>query len=57
MKKVLNYPIKIINGKQFYIAEGAKSNHFLTDSEFKTRNENFDMVKKKFNQMIEEVCK
>lgn len=53
----MNYPIKIMNGKQFYIAEGAKSNHFLTDSEFKTRNENFDMVKKKFNQMIEEVCK
>ncbi len=57
VERALSYPIKIINGKQFYIAHGAKSNHFMTDAEFKTRNENIDIVKKQINQMLEEACK
>lgn len=57
VEKRLNYPIKIINGKQFYIARGAKSNHFMTDAEFKTRKENKEIVIKKLKQFLEEVCK
>jgi hypothetical protein len=53
----LNYPIKVINGRKFYIAHGAKPNHFITDAEFKTRNENTETVEKKLKQFFEEVCK
>lgn len=53
----LNYPIVIISGKQFYVATGAKANHFLGDAEFESRNENVDIVKKKLDVMLMEVCK
>lgn len=53
----LNYPITTINGSQFYVAVGAKANHFLEDSEFKTRKENIEIVNKSIKSMFEEVCK
>lgn len=53
----LNYPIVMIGNKQFYVAHGTKANHFMADSEFKTRNENAEIVKKKIEAMLKEVCK
>lgn len=53
----LSYPIVAISGRQFYVAVGSKANHFLGDAEFKTRNENKEIVKKKLKQFFEEVCK
>lgn len=53
----LPYPIITIKGEQFYVAHGVKSNHFLTDAEFKSRNENKDIVNEKINEMLKEVCK
>lgn len=57
VKRPLSYPIKIINGKEFYVATGSKANHFLTDAEFTSRNENAEMVQKKIKEMFKEVCK
>ena len=53
----LNYPILTIGKSQFYVARGAKANHFLTDAEFKTRNENKTIINKKIKEMLNEVCK
>ena len=53
----LNYPIVTFGENQFYLAHGAKSNHFLSDAEFKTRQENVETVKKAIEEMFEEVCK
>ena len=36
---------------------GAKANHFLGDAEFKSRNENAEIAKKKLDEMLKEVCK
>lgn len=36
---------------------GAKANHFLGDAEFKSRNENAEIAKKKLDEMLREVCK
>lgn len=36
---------------------GAKANHFLGDAEFKTREENKQIVMKKLNEMLKEVAK
>lgn len=55
--RILNYPIKMINGKQFYIAHGTKANRFLDEAEFKTRNDNIDTIEEKIKKMFEEVCK
>lgn len=55
--KTLHYPIKIIQGKQFYVAHGAKANHFMTEAEFKTRSQNVEKVKKQISKMLKEVCK
>lgn len=55
--RALSYPIKTINGQQFYVATGAKSNHFLEDSEFETRNQNRETVKNIIDNMLKEVCK
>lgn len=52
----LSYPIVVIGNKQFYVAHGAKANHFMADSEFKTRNENVEIVKRKIEEMLKEVC-
>lgn len=53
----LNYPIIMIENNQFYVAHGTKANHFLADGEFQTRSENINIVKKKINEMLREVCK
>ena len=53
----LNYPIVTFNGAQFYVAHGAKANHFMTDAEFKSREENKDIFIKKLNEFIKEACK
>lgn len=60
VKKVgrnLSYPIVTISGKQFYVATGAKANHFMSDAEFESRNENVDIVKKRLDEMLKECCK
>ena len=57
VEKTLGYPIIEIQGMQFYIAHGVHSNHFMTDAEFKTRQENREIVAKKLNEMFKEVCK
>jgi len=57
VEKALHYPIIEIQGSQFYIAHGVQANHFMTDAEFNTRNENKEIVKKKIKQFFEEVCK
>lgn len=53
----LSYPIITINGKQFYVAVGSKANHFMSDAEFKSRNENAEIAKKKLDEMLMEACK
>ncbi|MGN1012285.1 MAG: hypothetical protein ACI4ON_00420 [Clostridia bacterium] len=53
----LSYPIKVINGHEFYVATGAQSNHFLENAEFKTRNQNIQVFNSKIKEFIEEVCK
>ena len=53
----LSYPIITIHDNQFYVAHGTKANHFLTDGEFQARNENKDIVKRKIDEMLKEVCK
>ncbi len=57
VKKALPYPIITIQDNQFYIARGVQSNHFMTDAEFKTRQENKEIVKKKLEEFFKEVCK
>jgi len=53
----LNYPIVTINNIKFYVAVGAKGNHFIEDAEFKTREENKKIAKKKLDSFFKEVCK
>lgn len=53
----LSYPIVTINKQQFYVAVGSKANHFIGDAEFESRNENAEIVKKKLDEMLMEVCK
>lgn len=53
----LSYPIINIKGQQFYVAVGSKANHFIGDAEFKSRNENVKIAKKKIDKMLKEVCK
>lgn len=36
---------------------GAKSNHFLGDAGFNSRNENKEIIKKKLDEMLKEICK
>lgn len=57
VQKTLRYPIIEIQGTQFYVAHGVKANHFMTDAEFETRNDNIKIVNQKINEMIKEVCK
>lgn len=57
VERKLNYPIIIINGTEFYVARGAKSNHFLQDAEFETRNQNKEIVIKYIKEILREVCK
>lgn len=53
----LSYPIITIKEKQFYVAVGSKANHFIADAGFQSRNENAEIVKKKLDEMLMEVCK
>ncbi len=53
----LNYPIVSINNIDFYVAVGAKANHFLEDAEFKSREENKEIATAKLNKMLKEACK
>ena len=55
--RTLGFPIVEIQGMQFYIAHGQAPNHFLSDAEFKTRQENIETVEKAINEMFKEVCK
>lgn len=57
VEKELHYPIVEINGTKFYIAHGTKANHFMTNAEFKSRNENAEIIKKKLNEMLKECTK
>lgn len=57
VEKTLRYPIIEIQGTQFYVAHGVKANHFMSDAEFETRNDNIKIVNQKINEMIKEVCK
>lgn len=57
VKKTLGYPIVNIQGVDFYIAHGMKANHFMSDAEFESRNENTEIVKKKLDEMLRECCK
>lgn len=56
-EKELRYPIIEINGMQFYVARGVRANHFLTDSEFYTREKNKEILVKELNQMFRDICK
>ena len=53
----LNYPIVNFGNTQFYLAQGAKPNHFLSDAEFKTRDTNIETIEKHIYEMLQEVCK
>lgn len=53
----LHYPIVTINDMQFYLAHGVKANHFMTDAEFETREDNKEIVEKIVKNMLREVCK
>ena len=57
VERALNYPIVTLGGMQFYIAHGAKANHFLSDAEFKTRDTNIETVEKQIYEMLKGVCK
>lgn len=55
--KPLPYPIITINDMQFYIAHGVKANHFMTDAEFQSRQENVQIIDEKIRKLLEEACK
>ena len=55
--RTLSFPIITIKDEQFYVATGAKANHFLGDAEFESRSENKEIIEKKLNEMFREVCK
>ena len=57
VEKTLPYPVVNIQGMDFYIAHGSKANHFMADASFKSRNENTEIVKKKSDEILKEVCK
>ena len=57
VEKALNYPIITINDIDFYVAHGAKANHFMTDAEFLTREENKTIIRNKIDKLIKEVSK
>lgn len=53
----LSYPIVNINKQQFYVAVGSKANHFISDAEFESRNENSEIARKRLNEMLKECTK
>ncbi len=56
VERDLHYPIKVINGKEFYVAKGSKPNHFLENAEFATRENNIKIIDKKIKEFLKEVC-
>ena len=57
VEKPLNYPIITLGDMKFYVAHGVKSNHFLSDAEYKTRDTNIETVEKQIYEMLKGVCK
>lgn len=57
VERKLNYPIVKFGNMQFYLAHGAKPNHFLSDAEFKTRDTNIETIEKQIYEMLREVCR
>lgn len=55
--KTLHYPIIEIQGMEFYVAHGVKANHFMTDAEFQSRDENAGIIKQKLDEMLKECVK
>jgi len=55
--KKLNYQVIEIQGMEFYVAHGVKANHFMTDAEFESREENRKIAQNKLSEMIKECCK
>ena len=55
--KRLNYAIITINNTEFYLAHGVPANHFITDAEFETREQNKEIVKNKLEEMFKKICK
>lgn len=55
--RALGFPTVEIQGMQFYIAHGQKANHFLSDAEFKTRDQNIETLEKNIYEMLKQVCK
>lgn len=57
VSKQLKFPIVNIQGQDFYISHGNKANHFLTDGEFQSREENKEIFANKLKEMIKECTK
>lgn len=55
--KPLPYPIITIQDMQFYIAHGVKANHFMTDAEFQSREENIAIADERVKRLLEEACR
>lgn len=55
VERSLNYPIKVINGKEFYVAKGAKSNKFLQNAEIYTREQNIKIIQNSIMKIFKEV--
>jgi hypothetical protein len=53
----LPYPVITIEDMQFYVAKGVKANHFLTDAEFQTREDNIQIIHKGLHEILKEACK
>lgn len=55
--RALHYPKIVLNNTEFYVAKGAKANHFMSDAEFKSREENTEIAKSKLEDMLRRACK
>lgn len=55
--KPLPYPIITIQDMQFYIAHGVKANHFMTDAEFQSREENIAIAVERVKKILKEACR
>lgn len=53
----LHYPIKIINGKQFYVAHSSKAKPFMRPAGFERREKNVEVVQEAICKMLNQICK
>lgn len=53
----LNYPIKIIDGKQFYVAHSVQAKPFMRPAGFERREQNIQDVQREICKMLEQICK